>query len=130
MSVRHAAQGAARASVAVEEDSRMRDEMVLAVLAAALVGFIVMVVWLVYELRKGNVEGAPALFGTWIALSALTVGFVLVAAFVIDNALFFFFGNVAAGIGLILTVVAVFLTPVVWAVIIRHRAHRKSAEAH
>ncbi len=107
----------------------MRDEMVLAVLAAALVGFIVMVVWLVYELRKGNVEGAPALFGTWIVLSALSVGFVLVAAFVIDNALFFFFGNVAAGIGLILTVVAVFLTPIVWAFVIRHRARRKGAEA-
>ena len=107
----------------------MRDEMVLAVLAAGLVGFIVMVVWLVYELRKGNVEGAPALFGTWVALSVLSVLFVLVAAFVIDNALFFFFGNVAAGIGLILTAAAVFVTPIIWAIVIRHRAHRKRAEA-
>ena len=105
----------------------MRDDMVLAVLAAALVGFIVMVVWLVYELRKGNVEGAAALFGTWVALSVLSVGFVLVAAFVINNLLFFFLGNVAAGVGLILTVVAVFLTPIVWAFIIRHRAHKSRA---
>jgi hypothetical protein len=105
----------------------MRDDMVLAVLAAALVGFIVMVVWLVYELRKGNVEGAAALFGTWAALSVLSIGFVLVAAFVIDNLLFFFLGNVAAGVGLVLTVVAVFLTPIVWAFIIRHRAHKNRA---
>jgi hypothetical protein len=116
-------------SIAVEEDGRMRDDMVLAILAAGLVGFIVMVVWLVYELRKGNVEGAPALFGTWVALSLLTVLFILVAAFVIDNALFMFFGSVAAGIGLIATAVAIFLTPIFWAFVIRHRAHRKSAEA-
>lgn len=105
----------------------MRDETVLAVLAAGLVGFLVMVVWLVYELRKGNVEGAAALFGTWVALSLGTIAFILVAAFIISFSMLFFFGEVGGAIGLIGTIVAVFLTPIVWAVIIRHRAHKKAA---
>lgn len=107
----------------------MRDETVLAVGAAALVGFLAMVVWLVYELRKGNVEGAAALFGTWIALSIGTIVFILVAAFIVSFTMLFVFGEVGGAVGLIGTIIAVFLTPIVWAVVIHRRAHKKAAAA-
>ena len=105
----------------------MSSDVVLAVLAVALLGFIVMVVWLVYELRQGNVEGSAALFGTWIALSLVTVGVELGAAFVLVHTLLFYVGTTAAGVGLVATGVVVFATPIVWALIIRHRARRMKA---
>jgi hypothetical protein len=98
-------------------------DVVLAVIGVALLGFIIMVVWLVYELRQGNVEGAAALFGTWIALTIVSVGVELGVAFVLVHTLLFYVGTTAAGVGLVATGVVVFATPIVWAVVIRHRAH-------
>jgi hypothetical protein len=102
----------------------MSSDVILAVIAVALLGFIIMVVWLVYELRQGNVEGAAALFGTWIALTLITILIVLGAAFVIDNTLFFYGGSTAAAAGLVLTGVVLFATPIFWALVIRRRARR------
>lgn len=101
----------------------MSSDVVLAVLAVALLGFFLMVGWLVYELRQGNVEGAAALFGTWVALTLISVGVELGAAFVIVHTLLFYLGTTAAAVGLVTTAVVVFATPIVWAVVIRHRAH-------
>jgi hypothetical protein len=105
----------------------MSSDVVLAVLAVALLGFIVMVAWLVYELRQGNVEGAAALFGTWIALTTVSIAVELAAAFVIDNTLFFYGGSTAAAVGLVATGIVLFATPIFWAVVIRHRARRMRA---
>jgi hypothetical protein len=102
----------------------MSSDVILAVIAVALLGFIVMVVWLVYELRQGNVEGAAALFGTWIALTGISIAVDLGAAFVIDNTLFFYGGSTAAAVGLAGTGVVLFATPIFWAIVIRHRARR------
>jgi hypothetical protein len=102
----------------------MGSDVVLAVLAVALLGFFIMVAWLVYELRQGNVEGAAALFGTWVALTLVSVGVELGAAFILVHTLLFYVGTTAAGVGLVVTGVVVFATPVVWAVVIRHRARR------
>jgi hypothetical protein len=98
-------------------------DVVLAVIAVALLGFIIMVVWLVYELRQGNVEGAAALFGTWIALTIVSIGVELGVFFVLDHTLLFTLGTQAAGIGLVVAGLVIFATPIVWAVVIRHRAH-------
>ncbi len=108
----------------------MNQEALFGLVVAAAIGFVGLVAWLVYELRQGNVESPLALIGTWIALSAVTIGFILVGAFIVDHVLLFIFGTTAAGIGLVLTVVAVFVTPIVWALVIRRRAHRMRAAAH
>jgi hypothetical protein len=105
----------------------MSSDVVLAVIAVALLGFVVMVVWLVYELRQGNVEGAAALFGTWIALTAVSIGVELGAAFVLVHTLLFYVGTTAAAVGLAATGVVLFATPIVWALVIRHRARRMRA---
>ena len=100
----------------------MSSDIVLAVIAVALLGFLVMVAWLVYELRQGNVEGAAALFGTWIALTLVSIGIELGVFFVLDHTLLFTLGTQAAGVGLVVAAVVIFATPIVWALVIRHRA--------
>ena len=105
----------------------MSSDVVLAILAVALLGFLIMVVWLVYELRQGNVEGSAALFGTWIALTIVSIGVEFGVAFVVVHTLLFALGTTAAGVGLVATGVVVFATPVAWALVIRHRARRLHA---
>ena len=112
------------------EDGGMNSEALFGVIVAAALGFVALVAWLVYELRQGAVESPLALIGTWIALSGVTIGFILVGAFVLDHLLLFILGTTAAGIGLVLTGVAVFVTPIVWALIIRRRAPPQGAAAH
>lgn len=105
----------------------MNQEGLFGVVVAAGLGFLFLAAWLVYELRRGNVEGLAALLGTWLALSAVTVGVELLAAFILDHTLLFMFGTTAAGIGLVVTGLVVIATPIVWALVIRHRARRLHA---
>lgn len=108
----------------------MNQEALFGLVVAAAIGFIGLVAWLVYELRQGNVESPLALIVTWISLSGVTIGFILVGAFIVDHVLLFVLGTTAAGIGLVVTIAAVFLTPIAWALVIRRRAHRMRAGAH
>jgi hypothetical protein len=71
--------------------------------------------------------GLRALAGTWLVLTAVSVGCVFIVSFVISYGLLFAFGRGAAAVGVVVAVVVMGATPVFWALILRRRARRTSA---
>jgi hypothetical protein len=70
--------------------------------------------------------GLRALAGTWLVLTAVSVGCVFIVFFVVSYGLLFAFGRGAAAAGVVVAVVVMGATPVFWAVILRRRARRTS----
>jgi hypothetical protein len=95
----------------------------LAVLAAILVWLLILAVAL---MRVPGV-GLRALVGTWLVLTVLSMGCVFIVAFVASYGLLFAFGIGAAWAGVIVSGVVIAATPVVWALILRRRARRRSS---
>ena len=71
--------------------------------------------------------GLRALAGTWLVLTAVSIGCVFIVFFVVSYGLLFAFGREAAAAGVVLAVVVMGATPVFWALILRRRAHRTTA---
>jgi len=65
------------------------------------------------------------LVSSWLIASALTMGIAFVAAFVAVHVLLFSFGSEVAMLGLLASVALLVAIPVVLAVVLRRRAHRR-----
>lgn len=72
--------------------------------------------------------GGRAQVGAWFVLTTLTIAVEFIVLFLFSYGLLFFVGKEAAGIGVILSLGAIALTPLVWALILRRRAGQKSAQ--
>jgi hypothetical protein len=95
----------------------------LAVLAAILAWLLILAVAL---MRVPGV-GVRAMVGTWLVLTVLSIGCVFIVAFVASYGLLFAFGVGAAWVGVIVSGVVIAATPLVWALILRRRAHHRSS---
>jgi hypothetical protein len=92
----------------------------LGVLAAILAWLLILGVAL---LRIPGV-GLRALAGPWLVLTAVSMGCVFMAFFVISYGLLFLFGREAAAAGVVAAAVVLAATPVFWALVLRRRARR------
>jgi len=68
--------------------------------------------------------GLRAQAGTWLVLTALTMGCVFIVAFVVVHGLLFVLGTGAATVGLVVSVILLEAAPVAWAIVLRRRARR------
>lgn len=92
----------------------------LGVLAAIVAWLVILGVAL---LRIPGV-GLRALAGTWLVLTAVSMGCLFVAFFVISYGLLFVFGREAAAAGVVVAAIVLAATPVFWALVLRRRAGR------
>jgi hypothetical protein len=69
--------------------------------------------------------GMRALAGTWLVLTAVSIGCVFIVFFVVSYGLLFAFGRAAVGVGV--AVVVMGATPVFWALVLRRRARGSTA---
>jgi hypothetical protein len=78
--------------------------------------------------------GIRSLIAPWLALTVLTMAVEFMVLFIFTYGLLFFVSKEAATVGVIVSAVVLAATPVVWAVVLRRRAHksaaRRSAAAH
>jgi hypothetical protein len=72
--------------------------------------------------------GARSLIAPWLALTVLTLAVEFIALFIASYGLLFTLGREAATVGVVLSALILGATPVVWALVLRRRAH--SAAAH
>ena len=66
--------------------------------------------------------GLRALAGPWLVLTAVSMGCVFMAFFVISYGLLFVFGREAAAAGVVAGAVVLGATPIFWALALRRRA--------
>jgi hypothetical protein len=71
--------------------------------------------------------GGRAQVGAWFVLTMLTVAVLFIVVFLVSYGLLFFVGKEAAGVGVVLGVVAIAVTPIAWALVLRGRARQKAA---
>ena len=71
--------------------------------------------------------GGRAQIGAWFVLTMLTVGVLFIVLFLVSYGLLFVFGKEAAAGGVILSVVAIAITPLAWALVLRRRARQKAS---
>jgi len=67
--------------------------------------------------------GGRALIVPWIALTALSMAVLFIVLFIATYGLLFFVGKEAATVSVILSAIILAATPVVWAIVLRRRAH-------
>jgi len=72
--------------------------------------------------------GGRAQIGAWFVLTTLTIAVEFIVLFLVSYGLLFFVGKEAAGIGVLLSLAAIALTPLAWALILRRRARQNSAQ--
>jgi hypothetical protein len=68
--------------------------------------------------------GLRALAGPWLVLTAVSMGCVFMAFFVISYGLLFLLGREAAAAGVVIGAIVLAATPVFWALVLRRRARR------
>jgi hypothetical protein len=71
--------------------------------------------------------GLRAQAGTWLVLTAVSMGCVCIVFFVIAYGLLFVFGREAAAAGVAVWAIVLGATPIFWALILRRRARRTTA---
>jgi hypothetical protein len=72
--------------------------------------------------------GMRSLIAPWLALTLLTMAVEFLALFIITYGLLFTLGTGAATIGVVVSVIVLGATPVVWALVLRRRAHSTAAQ--
>ena len=72
--------------------------------------------------------GGRAQIGAWFVLTTLTIAVEFIVLFLVSYGLLFFVGKEAAGIGVLLSLAAIALTPLAWALILRRRARQSSVQ--
>lgn len=70
--------------------------------------------------------GGRAQVGAWLVLTLLTVAVLFIVLFLVSYGLLFFVGKEAAAVGVVLSVIAIGVTPIAWALVLRRRANRKA----
>lgn len=68
--------------------------------------------------------GLRALAGTWLLLTAVSMGCLFIVFFVASYGLLFAFGREAAAAGVVVAAIVLGATPVFWALVLRRRARR------
>ena len=68
-----------------------------------------------------------SLIAPWLALTVLTLAVEFIFLFIATYGLLFSLGEGAATVGVVVSVIVLAATPVVWAVVLRRRAHRAAA---
>lgn len=71
--------------------------------------------------------GGRAQVGAWFVLTILTTAVLFIVVFLVSYGLLFFVGKEAAGVGVVLGVIAIAVSPIAWALVLRRRARQKSA---